>query len=153
MDEQKRDCFTQLIFLVQKMHINVTMAFDTHCCLEVWQLIQFLLVCSPVESGLPMLIEALDVLLGATIVPSRAILKLSRPLVVIEPSLQSVKFLLRYVDLVWLDLRHVQNSLQTLLRSQDLPLVHFPAQNQIPSYRQLCLALAVSSLLSPQVGI
>lgn len=106
------------------MHINWAMLFNIDLDLEVWKLVNLLLVGSPIEFVPPLgpalgilalndtssctyvVDEAFHVARWSTIVPAWVVLELGGKLCLVKSPHQSVDLLLRNVDLVLFDLGH-----------------------------------------------
>lgn len=118
MDETQRDSPLNIGLLMQEMDVNVAKAFNVNGCLELRErVIQALLVGTPIELVLPMIVEPLDILLRRTVIPA-GVFKFSWPLVVLELLLQAIQLGLGHIDLVWAYFRHDDVDLRCSAGSQ-----------------------------------
>lgn len=70
MNEEQRDSIGGCGGLMYVVDIKFRKAICFQTPMEVWQLVEFGLLCSPVELSLPVLCQALDVLERSTVVPT-----------------------------------------------------------------------------------
>ena len=70
MGEEQRDCPFYIAFLVHKMYIQRFEAVRLYCSLEIWQLIEFCFLLSPIEVVSPICSQPFHVRQRGAIVPT-----------------------------------------------------------------------------------
>ena len=125
VDEEERNGSFYVALLVYEMHVDRSMLVNIDLNFVVRQRVELGFVCSPVELGAPMVNDSLDFLANSlvssvpnsrritsglhrsAVVPTWPIFELVWKFCIVQPPLQSVQLLLRNVDLVLFDSRHL----------------------------------------------